>query len=78
MFFSLSIFASIKARSNKILASSFSSLMNFRGDGQTRGSADEGFNNAAQAPRLCLKATEYGILLQDVHNIQKQGLLYPN
>lgn len=62
MLFSLSLFASIKARSSRSFASSSSSLMNFKGDGQTRGSADDGFSRAAHAPCLCLKATMYGIL----------------
>lgn len=47
--FSLSMFDSINALSNKALASGLSSLMNFNGDGQTRGSADEGFSIAAHA-----------------------------
>lgn len=58
------MFASVNALSNKALASGLSSLMNFKGDGQTRGSADEGFSTAAQARCLRLRATVYGILLQ--------------
>jgi len=63
MSFSLSLFASIKACSNKALASGLSSLMNFSGDGQTRGSADVGFNKDAHDPCLCFIATMYGIRL---------------
>lgn len=63
MLFSLSLFASIRARSRSNFASWLSSLMNFKGDGQTRGSDDEGFSNAAQAPCLNLTAITYGILL---------------
>lgn len=63
MVFSLSLLASIRARSSKTLASGLRSLMNFNGEGQTRGSADDGFNKAAHAPYLYFKATTYGILL---------------
>lgn len=38
--------------------------MNFRGDGQTIGSADVGFSRAAHCLCLCFRATRYGILLQ--------------
>jgi hypothetical protein len=55
--FSLTLFASIKACSSKAFASPLSSLMNFKGDGQTRGSAEEGFSKTAHAPWLCFKAT---------------------
>lgn len=63
MFFSLSLFASIKACSSKVLASGLSSLIIFNDDGQTRGCADERFSNAAHAPCLCFRATTYGIRL---------------
>lgn len=56
MLFSLSLLASIRACSNKALASWLSSLMNFKGDGQTSGSVDDGFSKAAQVPCLCFKA----------------------
>lgn len=70
MVFSLSLFASIKALSNKIFASELSSLINFKGDGHTRGSADEGLSSAAHAPCLCFRATVYGILLQNPAEIR--------
>lgn len=60
---SLSLFAAIKAFSNRVLASGLRSLMNFKGAGHTRGSGDEGFNKAAHAACLCFKATVYGIFL---------------
>jgi len=63
MFFSLSLFASNKACSNKTLASGLSSLIIFNDDGHTRGCADERFSNAAHAPCLYFKATTYGIRL---------------
>lgn len=75
MFFSLSLFASIRALSKRTFASGLSSLMNFKGDGQTRGSAEEGFSSAAQAPCLCLIATVYGILLQIWVNIKTYNVL---
>ncbi|KAG6486632.1 hypothetical protein ZIOFF_055211 [Zingiber officinale] len=39
-----------RATSRRALASGSSSLMNFNGEGQTRGSAADGFSKAAQAP----------------------------
>lgn len=68
MVFSLSLFASIKACSNKAFASALSSLINLRGDGQTRGSAEEGSNKAEHATCLCFRATVYGILLHHKHD----------
>jgi hypothetical protein len=70
MAFSLSMFASFKALSNSDFASGLSSLMNFKGDGQTRGSADEGFSKAAHARCLCLRETAYGNLLQRSFHLQ--------
>ena len=70
MVFSLSMFASFKALSNSAFASGLSSLMNFKGDGQTRGSADEGFSKAAHARCLCFRATVCGILLQKSIHLQ--------
>lgn len=55
--FSLSLLAIIRAFSNKALASEFSSLMNFKRDGQVKGSGADGFNKAAQASCLYLVAT---------------------
>lgn len=55
--FSRSLFAVIRAFSNRVLASGLRSLMNFSGAGQTKGSGDEGFNKAAHAACLCFKAT---------------------
>lgn len=59
----LSLLASIRAHSNRALASPLRSLMNFRYDGHTRGSADEGFSRAAHASWCFLNATTYGIFL---------------
>lgn len=69
--FSLSLFASINALSSSVFASGLSSLMNFKEDGQTSGSAAEGFNNAAQATCLYLIATMYDILLHRIHQNEK-------
>lgn len=76
MSFSLSLLASIRALSKRTFASGLSSLMNFKGDGQTRGSAEEGFRSAAQAPCLCLVATVYGILLQTTVKIKTDNVLF--
>lgn len=64
MFFSLSLLASMRAASNSAFASGLSSPINFSGEGQTRGSADDGFSRAAQDPCFLFNATIYGILLQ--------------
>jgi len=64
--FSLSLLASSKAFSSKAFASWLSSLMNFSGDGQTSGAADEGSSRAAHALCLFLRATVKGILLQRI------------
>lgn len=42
--------------------------MNFKDDGHTRGSADEGFSRAAHAPWFFLNATVYGILLNQIND----------
>jgi len=39
--------------------------MNFNGDGQTSGAADEGSSRAAHALCLCFRATENGIFLKN-------------
>jgi hypothetical protein len=41
--------------------------MNLRADGQTRGSADDGFSSAAHATCPRFTATSYGILLQKIN-----------
>jgi hypothetical protein len=54
--FSLSLLASIRTASSRALASSWSSLMNLRAEGHTRGSADDGFSSTAYA--TCPRFTE--------------------
>lgn len=64
MAFSHSLFLSIKAFSSCAFVSGFRSVMNLNCKGQTRGSADEGFNKAAEAWCLYFNAITYGILLE--------------
>ena len=64
MSLSLSILALMRALSRRVFASGLSVLMNLSEEGQTRGSAEEGFRRAAHAACFLFKATVYGILLQ--------------